>query len=92
LFPQEAPVGQNKRPIPARLGQKLKAIREHFDLTGEELIERLDCPSIPLQRGTIYRYEQNLREPSCIVLLHYSNLAKVSINVLVDDKVDLTLK
>jgi transcriptional regulator with XRE-family HTH domain len=81
----------NKRPIPAKLGQKLKAIREHFGLTGEELIERLDCP-IPLHRGTIHNYEKGLRDPSSIVLLHYSNLAKVSINVLVDDGVDLNLK
>jgi len=84
-------VGQNKRVIPARLGEKLRAIREHFELTQEELIERLDCP-IPLRRGTISNYEKNIRDPSSIVLLRYSNLAKVSINVLVDDSIDLQLK
>ena len=84
-------MGKSKRPIPAKLGEKLKAIREYFKLTQEELIERLDC-SMPLYKGTISNYEKNVREPSAIVLLHYSNLAKVSINVLVDDKVDLKLK
>jgi transcriptional regulator with XRE-family HTH domain len=88
---QEAPVGKSKRPIPAKLGEKLKAIREHFELTQEELIERLDCP-MPLHRGTISNYEKNIREPAVIVLLHYSKLARVSINVLVDDEVDLQLK
>lgn len=84
-------MGKNKRPIPAKLGLKLKAIREHFDLNREELIVKLDCP-IPLHRGTISNYEKNLRDPSSIVLLHYSKLAKVSINVLVDDELDLPFK
>jgi len=37
-------------------------------------------------------YEKGRREPSLIVLLHYSKLANVSINVLVDDEVELKLK
>jgi transcriptional regulator with XRE-family HTH domain len=84
-------VGGNKRPIPAKLGWKLKAIREHFGLNREELIARLDCP-IPLHRGTISNYEKNLRDPSSIVLLHYARLAKVHIDDLVDDELDLPFK
>ena len=60
FFPQEVPVGKNKRLIPAKLGRKLKTIREHLGLTQEELIERLDCPSIPLHTGTITNYEKNV--------------------------------
>lgn len=85
-------MGQNKRPMPAKLGQKLKSIREHLGLTGEELIDRLDCPSIPLHTGTITKYEKNLRDPSSIVLLHYARLAKVPMEVLVDDELDLPFK
>lgn len=85
-------MGGSKRPIPAKLGQKLKAIREHFDLTREELIKRLNCPSIPLHRGTIHNYEKNLRDPSSIVLLKYARLARVHMEVLVDDELDLELK
>ena len=81
-----------KRQTPAKLGQKLKAIREHFELTGEELIERLDCPSMRLSRSSISKYEQGLREPSTIVLLQYAKLAKVHMEVLADDKLDLKLK
>ena len=80
-----------KRQTPAKLGEKLRAIREHFELTQEELIERLDCP-IPLRRGTISNYEKNVREPSSIVLLHYARLAKVHIDDLVDDELDLPFK
>ena len=81
-----------KRPIPSKLGQKLKAIREHLELTGEELIERLNCPSMRLSRSSISKYEQGLREPSTIVLLQYAKLAKVHMEVLADDEVELNLK
>jgi transcriptional regulator with XRE-family HTH domain len=79
------PMGQNKRPMPAKLGRKLKAIRERLELTEEQLIERLDCPSIPLNRGDIDRYEKNLREPPIIVLLRYARLAGVAQADLADD-------
>ena len=84
-------MGGYKRPIPAKLGEKLKAIREYFNLNREELIARLDCP-IPLHRGTISNYEKNLRDPSSIVLLHYARLAKVPVEALIDDKLDLPFK
>jgi hypothetical protein len=61
-------------------------------LTQEELIKRLDCPSIPLHTGTITYYEKNVRDPSSIVLLKYAKLAKVHLEVLVDDELDLPFK
>jgi len=85
-------VGQNKRIMPAKLGEKLKTIREHLGLTGEQLVERLDCPSIRLNKGTINKYEYGLREPGIIVLLQYARLAKVPMEVLADDKLDLQIK
>jgi transcriptional regulator with XRE-family HTH domain len=85
-------VGNRKKPIPARLGEKLKAIREHFGLTQEELIKRLNCPSIPLYTGTITNYEKGHREPWTVVLLQYARLAKVHIDDLVDDELDLLFK
>jgi transcriptional regulator with XRE-family HTH domain len=85
-------VGQNKRRIPAKQGRKLKAIREHLGLTQEQLIERLDCPSIPLHTGAITNYEKNARDPSSIVLLRYARLVKLSMDVLIDDEIDLILK
>jgi transcriptional regulator with XRE-family HTH domain len=91
-FPQEAPVGQNKRPIPAKLGKKLKAIRDNLGLTGEQLIEKLDCASIKLDRSGISKYEKGLREPPLIVILQYARLARVPMEALVDDAIDLTLK
>jgi len=85
-------VGQNKRLIPAKQGRKLKAIREHLGLTQEELIKRLDCPSIPLHTGTITYYEKNLRDPSSVVLLKYARLVKVPVEALIDDELGLPFK
>jgi transcriptional regulator with XRE-family HTH domain len=85
-------VGKIKRPVPAKLGKKLKAIRDSLGLTGERMIEKLDCSSISLHRAHISKYENDLREPPLIILLQYARLAKVSTDVLIDDSIDLQLK
>ena len=83
-------MGSGKRIIPARLGEKLRAIRENLGLTTEELIIRLDCPSVPLHRASITQYEKGRREPPLIVLLKYSRLVNLSVDLLIDDKLELT--
>ncbi len=85
-------MGRSKRIIPIKLGQKLKAIREHLGLTGEQLIAELDCPSVPLDTGVITKFEKGRRDPSSIVLLKYARLIKVSTDVLIDDELDLPFK
>ena len=85
-------MGHKKRQTPAKLGKKLKAIREHLELTQEQLIDRLDCPSIPLNKGSISNYEKNIRVPTIIVILKYARLVKVSTDVLIDDELDLPFK
>jgi transcriptional regulator with XRE-family HTH domain len=60
-------VGKIKRPVPAKLGEKLKIIRDNLGLTQEQLIEKLDCASISLHRAHISKYENGLREPPLIV-------------------------
>ena len=85
-------MGRRKRTVPAKLGNKLLAIRNSLGLTGEQLIEKLNCPSIPLQKAHISRYENGLAEPPLIVVLQYAKLAKVHMEAIVDDSTDLTLK
>lgn len=82
-------MGARKRHIPKRLPEKLKAIRKNLGLTTEEMVEKLNCPEIPLHRSSITQYEKGRRDPFLIVLLQYSRLAKVSVNVLIDDSLDL---
>ena len=82
-------MGTGKRVKPERLGEKLKAIRENLGLTTEELIVKLNCPSIPLHRASITQYEKNRREPALIVLLNYGRLAGISVDILIDDNLNL---
>ena len=82
-------MGSGKRIKPARLAEKLKAIRKSLAVTTEELIEKLDCPEVPLYRANITHYEKGRREPPLIVLLKYARLANVHVDDLIDDKINL---
>lgn len=83
-------MGRAHRSRPNRLGEKLRLIRINFGLTQSALIDKLAVKSEPLYPSSISLFEQGAREPSLLVLLAYSNLAGVSINELVDDKVTLS--
>jgi transcriptional regulator with XRE-family HTH domain len=83
-------MGTGKRIKPARLAEKLKAIRESLGLTTEELIAQLNCYEIPLHRASITQYEKGRREPNLIVLLHYARLINTSVDYLIDDNLNIT--
>lgn len=78
-------MGTGKRVRPAKLAEKLKTIRERLGLTTEDLIVKLNCPSIPLYRASITQYEKGRREPPLIVLLQYARLANIYVDLLIDD-------
>ncbi len=82
-------MGATKRIKPQYLAKKLKRIRVELDMTLEELAEKLSSLNITLYRGTIHNYETGDREPPLPVLLQYSKLANVYLEVLVDDEIDL---
>ena len=82
-------MGTKKRPVPARLPEKLLKIRRLLDLTQEQLAERVShLPSAP-QPGHISRFEQGSREPNLVYLLEISRLSGVSLEVMLDDKLDV---
>lgn len=74
---------------PKRLAEKLKKIREDLKLSQNELIERMGFTGVIFQ-GNISQYELGRREPPLPILLAYARLAAVSIEVLVDDELDLS--
>lgn len=82
-------MGRAKKVAPKFLAQKLGAIRKNLGLTYEELIEKLDCPEIPLYRASISQYESGKIEPPLPVLLKYARLVKISTDILIDDAVGL---
>lgn len=76
---------------PERLGVKLKTIRLHFDYSFSQMAERLSDKNVTVLRTDISRYEKGLREPSLIVLLRYAKLVKISTDVLIDDKAEVSV-
>src|SRR5215217_7026447 len=71
---------------PKHLAAKLLAIRQKTGASQSHLAKLLK-----FNKGAarICEYENGVREPSLLTLLRYSKLAKVSINVLVDDGLEL---
>lgn len=82
-------MGRSSRPRPKRLGRKLLLIRRSLGLTQEEMVERLAVKREGLTHSSVSGYELGAREPSLRVLLEYSRLANVHLEVLADDNLDL---
>jgi transcriptional regulator with XRE-family HTH domain len=53
------------------------------------MAKRLRHVKSPPAPGAISRYESGQREPSLLVLLEYARLARVSTDVLIDDRLKL---
>lgn len=86
-------MARSARQRPKRLGLKVRQIRLALDLTQAELIELLRRSGVKgLVQGSISAYESNSREPSLIFLLMLARIAGVSVDVLIDDKLDLPEK
>lgn len=82
-------MGRASRHMPKRLGEKLRLVRKGLGIgTFEEMAARLAMEEVNIYRSTILEYESGKREPPLIVLLRYSQLSNISINDLVDDRVD----
>jgi len=82
-------MGSAKRMRPARLGEKLLAIRNHFDCSLAQMAERLSNEDFSVRRTAISQYELNDREPPLPVLLRYARIARVSLESLIDDRMEL---
>lgn len=82
-------MGRSRRPQPAHLAEKLLEIRTRLDLSQTQMIKRLDEVGKRLQPGHVSEFESGAREPSLLVLLQYSRIAGVPMEVLVDDELDL---
>jgi len=81
----------SSRPKPKNLAPKLAQIRKALGLTQHQMAETLRSrqSNATVYPGNISRFEQGIREPPLLVLLGYAKVAKVTIDVLVDDTVEL---
>ena len=81
-------MGQGARAKPRRLAEKLLQIRTGLGLSQNELLKHLGLDE-QLSRGIVSEFERGRREPSLLVLLKYARAAGVSMDLLVDDALDL---
>lgn len=84
-------MGSSRRQ-PKKLAAKLRQIRTSLGLTQQQMVERLKSEKgdLTVYPGNISRFEQALREPPLLVLLAYAKAARVTLDVLVDDDLDLS--
>ncbi len=75
---------------PAKLGLKLRLIREHLNLTLEETAEAIGRYETG-RRSRIHEWETGKRQPDLASLLAYARLVDASTDVLIDDDLDLDL-
>jgi transcriptional regulator with XRE-family HTH domain len=78
-----------RRAMPKKLGKKMKQIRERLGLSQREIVKALNYKDTPLRASQISQYETGQREPTMMLVLAYARLAKVPMEVLVDDKLKL---
>jgi transcriptional regulator with XRE-family HTH domain len=81
-------VGRKSRERPERLADKLLQIREALRLSQSEMLRRIDKEESG-HRNFISDYERGVRVPSLLEVLAYARAAGVSMDVLVDDDLDL---
>lgn len=80
---------RGRRPAPKRLGEKLLQIRTALGLSQAELVRILDYKDSPLYPAQISNFEQGKREPPIGVILAYARAAKVPMESIVDDKMEI---
>lgn len=81
-------MGTRAREAPARLAEKLVQIREALDLSQDGMIRRMGITE-KITREDVSKYERGVRQPSLLVVLEYARAANITMEVLVDDSVNL---
>ena len=81
-------MGKSARERPKRLAAKLLQIRVSLGLSQNEMVEALGVKE-KVSRSMVSGYEVGRREPPLLVLLRYSQLAGIHMEVLIDDELDL---
>ena len=77
------------RPRPKRLAEKLLKIRQSLGVSQRAMVYHL---GVELAPNNISRYEHNLNEPPTDVILAYARVARIPLEQLVDDEMELVLE
>ena len=75
-----------RRRQPKRLAGKLLAIRDDLGLSQTEMASAL---KLKVSYTVVSGYELGTNEPNLLILLRYARLARVPVDNLIDDKLDI---
>lgn len=81
-------MGSAPRRKPARLAEKLLAIRTGLGLSQNGVIKQMGFAD-ELSQAEISMFERGIRVPSLPVVLEYARAANVYVEVLIDDSLNL---
>jgi len=79
-------MGRSRRNKPKKLSQKLLAIRQRLNMSQTEMARALQ---LKVHYSAVSNYELGTREPDLIIVLRYSRLAGVPMEMIVDDQLSL---
>jgi transcriptional regulator with XRE-family HTH domain len=79
-------MGTKPRDKPAHLAEKLLAIRQELEASQSEMSALLGHYITPAR---VSEWERGIKEPNLMILLSYARLARVEVEVLIDDKREL---
>jgi transcriptional regulator with XRE-family HTH domain len=77
------------RPKPQNLASKLLAIRRHLGASQSEMVKLLKFHK---SIARLSEYESGTRVPDLLTLLQYAKVARVRVEALIDDAVDVSLR
>jgi len=81
-------MGKGRRATPKFLAKKLREIRFRLGLSQNAMLRHLGLDT-EFSRSELSAYERGVREPPLQVLLSYSKVIRIWMNVLIDDQLDL---
>jgi transcriptional regulator with XRE-family HTH domain len=73
---------------PKRIAPKLRAIRQRLGLSQTGMLRKL---KLNCAYGRISEFERGKRQPTIVVLLAYARAAKVPLEEIIDDEMELTI-
>jgi transcriptional regulator with XRE-family HTH domain len=85
-------MGKSKEEQPKRIAEKLRKIRAALNLSQSEMADALARQDVKIYRGYIGNYETGRSLPSLLILRAYAKVAGISMDVIVDDELELPAK
>jgi transcriptional regulator with XRE-family HTH domain len=85
-------MGQGIHEQPKRLAEKLLKIRTKLRMSQVGMAKALEGRGVKAYPGYVARYELGERVPGPLTMLAYARIARVSLEQIIDDELDLPSK